>query len=143
MIQGDKEYGTRIRKLQTLLDTSPDRFDHKSIDREIDSIIAVKKSFTNDLRLESNRVTREKYAKKELQHDQEVRELLAASGAIVQASSSAKVLSELIDRRRLYNNLEGKGNGELLSSAQGNDTYADNVACFYSQVSFYKTGIMV
>ena len=118
MIQDNREYEGHIKVLQSLL-ANQNELNHKKIDQEIDSIISIKKSFTNDLRLQSNRATRERYTVKLAEHDEVMRRLLAASPASVQSSSRAKVLSELIDRSDLYSHMEGRGNSELLSSAQG------------------------
>lgn len=126
MIQDDREYDKCTKVLKNLLLTSEENgLNHqKKIDKEIDQIIAIKKSFTNDLRLESNRITREKYTAKLAQHDETVRGILASCPAAIQTSSRAKVLSELIETSTMYshshNHVEGKGNAELISSAQGN-----------------------
>jgi len=121
MIQDDREYDRHIKVLQNLLKRE-DALDYKKIDREIDNIIALKKSFTNDLRLESNRVNRERYALKLANHDEAVRGILTTAPEALQTSDRAKVLSDLIERSNLYSHVEGKGNSELISSAQGNVT---------------------
>lgn len=125
--QDDREYEVHINALKKLL--NEDKLDFLRIDKEIDSIIAVKKSYTNDIRLETNRATRGLYESKLAQHDEVVKEVLRSSSAI-QASSRVKMLSDLIERSTLYSNMEGKGNSELLSGAQGNKSRSTHPIVF-------------
>jgi hypothetical protein len=119
MKQDDRDYETHIRALKHLL--NQDSLNYKNIDKEIDAIISVKKGYTNDLRLESNRATRGIFEQKLAQHDEEVRGILSASSTVIQTSSRAKVLSELIERSTLYSHHDGKGNTQLIAGAQGTE----------------------
>mmetsp|Transcript_6870 Transcript_6870/g.13174 ORF Transcript_6870/g.13174 Transcript_6870/m.13174 type:complete len:212 (+) Transcript_6870:115-750(+) len=116
MKQQDRDYGSHVSALTTLL--NQDKINLTPIEKELDAIIAIKKSYTNDLRLESNRVTRAKFESKLATRDEEVRSLLSSSPPAVKSSPKAKVLHDLIERSTLYSHLDGKGNDELITGAK-------------------------
>lgn len=117
MRQDDGEYGVHVASLRNMI--LQDRLDHQSLNREIDAIIAVKKSYTNNLRLERDKPTRALFESKLAAHDQRAKEVLAGAPLPIRMSDRAKALLELIDRSTLYSHMEGKGNTELISTAKG------------------------